>query len=122
MNSFFLQFLDSCNNLLFSTNLISNENHKIKNVIEFYISIYSEIFCYGELLDTVQMSKIFPDSKTFVDMKLKQSPEKTLEYFKKWKVDYPNRTKEEVENFVNVSLKVFKRIHLLITFCLSMRA
>lgn len=56
------------------------------------------------------MSKIFPDSKTFVDMKLKQTPEKTLEYFKKWKVDYPNRTKEEVEIFVNVSLNNFYEI------------
>nr|AEW67359.1 trehalase [Coptotermes formosanus] len=31
----------------------------------------SDIYCYGELLHTVQMSFIFPDSKTFVDMKMK---------------------------------------------------
>ena len=31
----------------------------------------SGIFCYGKLLEVVQMAKIFPDSKTFVDMKLK---------------------------------------------------
>lgn len=60
------------------------------------------------------MSKIFPDSKTFVDMKLKQTPEKTLELFNKWKTDYPNRTREEVEIFVNVSLIKFGKIHQLI--------
>lgn len=49
------------------------------------------------------MSKIFPDSKTFVDMKLRQTPEKTLELFNKWKVDYPNYTRDDVEQFVNVS-------------------
>lgn len=49
------------------------------------------------------MAKIFPDSKTFVDMKLKYGPEKTLESFQKWKEDFPNYTKEDVERFVNVS-------------------
>ena len=31
----------------------------------------SGIFCHGKLLEAVQMANIFPDSKTFVDMKLK---------------------------------------------------
>ncbi|XP_037033248.1 trehalase-like isoform X4 [Bradysia coprophila] len=60
-----------------------------------------EIYCYGELLDTVQMAKIFPDSKTFVDMKLKQTPAKTLELFKKWQEDHPNYNQTDVESFVN---------------------
>lgn len=80
---------------------------------------YSEIFCYGELLDTVQMSKIFTDSKTFVDMKLKQTPEKTLELFNKWKTDYPNRTQEEVEKFVNVSLIKFAKMLCISVNCFS---
>lgn len=49
------------------------------------------------------MARIYPDSKTFVDMKLKQSPEKTIEIFRKWQTDYPAPTKEDVETFVNVS-------------------
>lgn len=28
----------------------------------------SPVFCYGEILHTVQMAKLFDDSKTFVDM------------------------------------------------------
>lgn len=63
----------------------------------------SEIYCYGELLDIVQMARIYPDSKTFVDMKLKYGPEKTLESFKKWKSDYPNYTQIDVERFVNAT-------------------
>ena len=35
---------------------------------------YSEIYCHGKLLETVQMSGLFRDSKTFVDMKLRYSP------------------------------------------------
>lgn len=55
----------------------------------------------------VQMSRIFPDSKTFVDMKLKQTPEKTLEYFRTFVVEHPNRTNDDIERFVNVSFKNF---------------
>lgn len=44
-------------------------------------SLHSEIYCHGRLLETVQMSRIYSDSKTFVDMKLKQSPEITLKLF-----------------------------------------
>lgn len=35
----------------------------------------SPIFCHGDLLDTIQLMRLFNDSKTFVDMSLKQSPE-----------------------------------------------
>ena len=39
------------------------------------------MYCYGDLLDTVQRSNIFPDSKTFVDRPLKASPEVILSSF-----------------------------------------
>lgn len=64
----------------------------------------SEIYCYGNLLHTVQMAQLFGDSKTFVDMKLKFSPEKTLadfEAFMSLKNNEPS--KEEIRQFVNVS-------------------
>jgi alpha,alpha-trehalase len=41
----------------------------------------SEIYCYGPLLDTVQMAGLYNDSKTFVDMKLKLPPNITMEHF-----------------------------------------
>lgn len=41
----------------------------------------SEIYCHGKLLDTIQMSRIFNDSKHFVDMKMKSSPAETLTKF-----------------------------------------
>ncbi|XP_047101886.1 trehalase-like [Schistocerca piceifrons] len=62
----------------------------------------SNIYCYGDLLHTVQMASIHDDSKTFVDMKMKFSPNETLERFEK----FMNRTnrmpdKLQVELFVN---------------------
>nr|XP_029716844.1 trehalase isoform X4 [Aedes albopictus] len=41
----------------------------------------SEIYCHGKLLETVQMASIYPDSKTFVDMKMKKTPNETLAAF-----------------------------------------
>jgi len=41
----------------------------------------SEIYCYGSLLHVVQMSAIYHDSKTFVDMKMKYSKNETLRLF-----------------------------------------
>lgn len=43
----------------------------------------SPIWGYGPILDTIQKSGIFSDSKTFVDLKLNHSEEKILENFKK---------------------------------------
>jgi alpha,alpha-trehalase len=41
----------------------------------------SEVYCHGELLKTVQLKSPFPDSKTFVDMKMKFSVKETLHQF-----------------------------------------
>ncbi|XP_014607616.1 PREDICTED: trehalase isoform X2 [Polistes canadensis] len=62
----------------------------------------NNIYCHGELLHKIQMASIYPDSKTFVDMKMKNSPEKTLALFR----EFMNRTdemptKSEIEQFVN---------------------
>lgn len=50
------------------------------------------------------MAKIFPDSKTFVDMKLKALPNITLSKYNEWKVAHPNYTKDEIKTFVNVNI------------------
>lgn len=42
--------------------------------IEFIILFASPIYCQGDLLDIIQRMRLFNDSKTFVDMSLKQSP------------------------------------------------
>ena len=36
------------------------------------------IYCSGELLAAVQSASLFPDSKTFVDMPLRRSPDEVL--------------------------------------------
>eukprot|EP00929_Paragymnodinium_shiwhaense_P042949 TRINITY_DN22147_c0_g1_i1.p1 TRINITY_DN22147_c0_g1~~TRINITY_DN22147_c0_g1_i1.p1 ORF type:complete len:701 (+),score=90.74 TRINITY_DN22147_c0_g1_i1:74-2104(+) len=43
----------------------------------------AQIFCDGPILDAVQRARVFPDSKTFVDMPLRDEPEKVLEAFHK---------------------------------------
>eukprot|EP00437_Effrenium_voratum_P055369 CAMPEP_0181535280 /NCGR_PEP_ID=MMETSP1110-20121109/74175_1 /TAXON_ID=174948 /ORGANISM="Symbiodinium sp., Strain CCMP421" /LENGTH=488 /DNA_ID=CAMNT_0023666657 /DNA_START=51 /DNA_END=1518 /DNA_ORIENTATION=- len=40
-----------------------------------------KVFCQGELLDVVQRARLFPDSKSFVDMPLRVDPEEALEAF-----------------------------------------
>lgn len=50
----------------------------------------SEIYCYGRLIDTVMKAHIFNDSKSFVDLKLKQSPAVTLTRFDEFIAQFAN--------------------------------
>lgn len=61
----------------------------------------SQIFCVGALLDTVQLAGIHPDSKTFVDMKLKHTPSATLVAFRAWHVRHPAPSAAAVRRFVD---------------------
>lgn len=64
----------------------------------------SGIYCQGDLLRTVQLAKLYNDSKTFVDMKLKQPPQTTIDAFNQFMADHNNQpTKEEIQQFVDVS-------------------
>jgi alpha,alpha-trehalase len=45
------------------------------------MSCFSPIYCYGDLLKTVQLANVYSDSKTFVDKKQRQSPAETLQLF-----------------------------------------
>uniref|UniRef100_A0A1L8E1A3 Trehalase n=2 Tax=Nyssomyia neivai TaxID=330878 RepID=A0A1L8E1A3_9DIPT len=61
----------------------------------------SEIYCYGPLLHTIQMAQIFNDSKTFVDMKLKQPPEATMQVFRDFMALHNNEpTRDQIRGFV----------------------
>nr|AYO46921.1 trehalase-2 [Heortia vitessoides] len=61
----------------------------------------SEIYCHGPLLDTVQMAGLYNDSKTFVDMKIKSSPNITMEHFKQMMTRTDSRpTKADILEFV----------------------
>ncbi|KAL5287276.1 TREH family protein [Megaselia abdita] len=64
----------------------------------------SEIYCYGPLLHTVQMAKIYQDSKTFVDMSLKDTPDNTMKKFNEFMETYNQEpTPEQVLDFVKSS-------------------
>lgn len=70
----------------------------------FHSHPHSEIYCRGELLHTVQTAKLFNDSKTFVDMKLKESPQQTLDEFKAFMSEHDNNPpKDDIRRFVDVS-------------------
>lgn len=61
----------------------------------------TDIFCKGPLLHTIQMAKIFEDSKTFVDMKMKHSPIKILEKYHSFMKKYQNNpSRHQVKQFV----------------------
>jgi len=63
----------------------------------------SGIFCYGPLLEAVQMAAIYPDSKTFVDKKLKLPPGKIIKNFEKLlnSQDGSLLSVEEIKKFVD---------------------
>ncbi|CAG7827959.1 unnamed protein product [Allacma fusca] len=64
------------------------------------LALLSNIYCYGDLLHTVQMARIYKDSKTFVDMKLKFPPDQVRENFESFKKTHSNITKNELQKFV----------------------
>lgn len=49
------------------------------------------LFCTGDLIDLVMSMRIFNDSKTFVDLKLKQNPNDTMAAFNNFIAKY-NKT------------------------------
>ncbi|KAB0791763.1 hypothetical protein PPYR_03563 [Photinus pyralis] len=62
----------------------------------------SDIYCHGELLHTVQMARIYEDSKTFVDKKLLHSPEETWTNFRTLMNATNNQpSKVEIAKFVD---------------------
>jgi alpha,alpha-trehalase len=57
------------------------------------------LFCTGPLIDLVMTMRVFNDSKTFVDLKLKQSPNDTMKLFNEFMAQHNNNqpSKEELE-------------------------
>lgn len=65
------------------------------------LSCDSPVYCYGEILHTVQMARIFNDGKTFVDMKMSHAQTDVLQNFATLKNSTNNNpTKDDIERFV----------------------
>ncbi|PSN49799.1 Trehalase [Blattella germanica] len=61
-----------------------------------------DIYCYGPLLHTVQMSNLYNDSKYFVDMKLKNPPNETMKAFLEFmRINNQKPNETEVQKFVD---------------------
>ncbi|KAL1497107.1 hypothetical protein ABEB36_008119 [Hypothenemus hampei] len=61
----------------------------------------NQVYCQGDLLDTVQKQKLFEDSKTFVDMSQKQDESVTLQNFKTMMSSTNNTpSKDQIKTFV----------------------
>lgn len=71
-------------------------------------SCFSPVYCQGELLETVQNSRIFNDSKTFVDLAMKNSVNETLQRFRTFMAETNSTPTQEQtrafvsENFVSI--------------------
>jgi alpha,alpha-trehalase len=92
---------------LTSAFVLVNQTVKISNISIPALRVYSdppcpsEIYCHGRLLHTVQMAHIYNDSKTFVDMKLKDTADNTLAKFDAFMVQSNNApTKEALKSWV----------------------
>lgn len=85
-----------------STEKKSKPSTLCDNFVNLDFTHFSEIYCHGRLLDTVQMARIYNDSKTFVDMKLKQNPDITLKLFDEFMTKYPDSqpSKDELQKWV----------------------
>lgn len=91
--------------------LVSRPNEWIY-LIFVYLSICSEIYCNGDVLHAIQMAKIFNDSKTFVDMKLKRPSNETVKLFREFMNQHDNNpSKEDIIQFVSVSFSIFVFLH-----------
>lgn len=67
----------------------------------------SQIYCQGDLLKTVQVSKIFNDSKTFVDMSMKRPAADILKRFKKFMKNTGNKVSSfDINNIVTITSEV----------------
>lgn len=64
-------------------------------------SCKSLIYCQGKLLDTVQMARIFNDSKSFVDMRMRRPQDEILRRFDElMKATSNEPSREQLEGFV----------------------
>lgn len=62
----------------------------------------SSVYCTGELLHTVQLANIFPDSKTFVDLKMIRSETETLANFNNFMMKTNNNpTRNQIQSFLD---------------------
>lgn len=76
--------------------------------VGFNVFIHSDIYCHGELLDDVQMQQLYPDSKTFVDKKLRRSEAEIVKSYRELKLRNNGRvptravlTKFVEDNFID---------------------
>ena len=78
--------------MIYLITLLANDNVA---PVEHYSTC--DVFCQGPILHTIQNAHIFNDSKEFVDMPLKVTPEEVLKAFE----ELPNYGKKTLEAFVN---------------------
>lgn len=65
---------------------------------------FSEIYCYGRIIDIVMSKHIFNDSKTFVDLALKKPPNETLKSFDDFMLQVNNEpTTKQLELWVDIN-------------------
>lgn len=64
----------------------------------------SPIYCQGDLLHDVQMARLFPDSKSFVDLKMRKSEKEVLSSFDGLKSKFNGTIpKDELKSFVDAN-------------------
>lgn len=68
----------------------------------YFFFVFSEIYCHGKLLHTIQLAKLYHDSKTFVDKKLRFKPNLVLDRFSELLNNTENNpSKEDLQFFID---------------------
>lgn len=69
--------------------------------------IYSQIYCESEFLHDIQLAKVYPDSKTFVDKKLKYTESDIISKYSKLKKQNNDQvpSKSQLTNFIDENLE-----------------
>lgn len=95
----------------FSAVLLATSVHSLTNN-NLPPSCDSDIYCQGELLEDVQLSRIFKDSKTFVDKRMLYSPGEILQKYKRLKEEYGGKVppKDKLSIFVDENFEDGKEL------------
>uniref|UniRef100_A0A1B6FTE3 Trehalase n=1 Tax=Cuerna arida TaxID=1464854 RepID=A0A1B6FTE3_9HEMI len=76
--------------------------HLIKGLTSLPPPCESNVYCHGVLLHDVQMARLYPDSKTFVDMKLKYSEDEVVSKYEELRKQFGDKTppRDKIQQFV----------------------
>lgn len=85
--------------------IFSKYNLTSYNLSFVFLFFYSKIYCVGNFLKDVQLSRVYNCSKKLIDMKLLRSEDVILSDYIKFKASNPQHTKQQFRAFLDQYLE-----------------